>query len=92
MPRRVSFFDPLIAEGIALWMIGSTLREVVASQEELPWRSVEVCFQDQSRLATKAAFCACGIKEKPPWPVRQGPTRRRAVGTVGCGFAIESPS
>ena len=29
MPRRLSFFDLLIAEGIALWMIGSTLREVV---------------------------------------------------------------
>jgi hypothetical protein len=28
MPRRLSLFDLLIAEGIALWMIGSTLREV----------------------------------------------------------------
>jgi cobalt-zinc-cadmium efflux system protein len=30
-------FDPLIAGGIALWIIGSTLREVVSSHEELIW-------------------------------------------------------
>jgi hypothetical protein len=29
MPQGVSCFDLLIAEGIVLWMIGSTLREVV---------------------------------------------------------------
>ncbi len=32
-----SFFDPLIAGIIALWLIGSTLREVIASREELIW-------------------------------------------------------
>jgi cobalt-zinc-cadmium efflux system protein len=30
-----SYFDPLVAGGIALWIIGSTLREVVGSHEEL---------------------------------------------------------
>jgi cobalt-zinc-cadmium efflux system protein len=38
-----SFFDPLIAGGIALWIIGSTLREVVASHEELIWPEKIVC-------------------------------------------------
>ena len=32
-----SFFDPLIAGGIAVWIIGSTLREVIGSHEELVW-------------------------------------------------------
>ncbi len=32
-----SFFDPVIAGCIALWMIGTTLREVVGSHEELIW-------------------------------------------------------
>jgi cobalt-zinc-cadmium efflux system protein len=30
-----SFFDPLIAGGVAIWLIVSTLREVIASREEL---------------------------------------------------------
>jgi cobalt-zinc-cadmium efflux system protein len=38
-----SFFDPLIAGGIALWIIGSTLREVIASHEELVWPEKIVC-------------------------------------------------
>jgi cobalt-zinc-cadmium efflux system protein len=38
-----SFFDPLIAGGIALWIIGSTLREVVGSHEELIWPEKIVC-------------------------------------------------
>jgi cobalt-zinc-cadmium efflux system protein len=38
-----SFFDPLIAGGIALWLIGSTLREVIGSHEELIWPEKIVC-------------------------------------------------
>jgi Co/Zn/Cd efflux system component len=38
-----SFFDPLIAGGIALWIIASTLREVVGSHEELIWPEKIVC-------------------------------------------------
>jgi cation diffusion facilitator family transporter len=38
-----SFFDPLIASGIAVWIIGSTLREVIGSQEELVWPEKIVC-------------------------------------------------
>jgi cobalt-zinc-cadmium efflux system protein len=38
-----SFFDPLMAGGIALWMIGSTLREVIGSHEELIWPEKIVC-------------------------------------------------
>jgi hypothetical protein len=30
-----TFFDPLIACGVAIWLIVSTLREVNASREEL---------------------------------------------------------
>jgi cation diffusion facilitator family transporter len=32
-----SFFDPLIAGGIAIWIIGSTVREIAGSHEELIW-------------------------------------------------------
>jgi cobalt-zinc-cadmium efflux system protein len=32
-----SFFDPAIAGVIAIWFIGSTLREVIGSHEELIW-------------------------------------------------------
>jgi Co/Zn/Cd efflux system component len=38
-----SLFDPLIAGGIALWLIGSTLREVIGSREELIWPEKIVC-------------------------------------------------
>ncbi len=31
------WFDPLIAAGIALWIMGSTLWEVIQSHEELIW-------------------------------------------------------
>jgi cobalt-zinc-cadmium efflux system protein len=37
MTIGISWFDPLIAGGIALWIIGSTLREVLMSREELIW-------------------------------------------------------
>jgi cobalt-zinc-cadmium efflux system protein len=30
-------FDALIAGGVALWLIVSTIREVIASREELMW-------------------------------------------------------
>jgi len=32
-----SVFDPLVAGGVALWLIVSTLREVIGSHEELIW-------------------------------------------------------
>ena len=32
-----SLFDPLVAGGIAIWLIVSTLREVIGSHEELMW-------------------------------------------------------
>jgi cobalt-zinc-cadmium efflux system protein len=36
-------FDPLIAGGIAVWIIISTVREVLASSEELLWPEKIVC-------------------------------------------------
>jgi cation diffusion facilitator family transporter len=36
-------FDPLIAGGIAVWLIVSTAREVLASSEELVWPEKIVC-------------------------------------------------
>jgi len=33
----LSLFDPLVAGGIAVWLIVSTLREVIGSREELMW-------------------------------------------------------
>jgi Co/Zn/Cd efflux system component len=38
-----SIFDPLIAGGIAIWIIVSTVREVFASSEELIWPEKIVC-------------------------------------------------
>ncbi len=32
-----SIFDPIIAAGVAVWFIVSTLREVISSHEELIW-------------------------------------------------------
>ena len=37
------FFDPLIAAAVALWIIGSTLRKVIGSHEELVWPEKIVC-------------------------------------------------
>ena len=39
----LSFFDPLVAGMIALWIIASTLREVVASGDELVWPEKITC-------------------------------------------------
>jgi cation diffusion facilitator family transporter len=39
----LSLFDPLIAGGIAVWFIVSTLREVAQSHEELIWPEKIVC-------------------------------------------------
>jgi Co/Zn/Cd efflux system component len=39
----LSFFDPLIAGGIALWIMGTTLREVIGSHDELIWPEKIVC-------------------------------------------------
>jgi cobalt-zinc-cadmium efflux system protein len=36
-------FDPLVAGGIAIWIIGSNMREVVASRDELIWPEKLVC-------------------------------------------------
>jgi cobalt-zinc-cadmium efflux system protein len=38
-----SIFDPLVAAGIAVWIIASTVREVFASSEELIWPEKIVC-------------------------------------------------
>jgi cation diffusion facilitator family transporter len=38
-----SLFDPLIAAGIALWIIATTAREVFGSHEELIWPERIVC-------------------------------------------------
>jgi cation diffusion facilitator family transporter len=38
-----SIFDPIIAGGIAVWIIISTVREVFASSEELIWPEKIVC-------------------------------------------------
>jgi cation diffusion facilitator family transporter len=38
-----SMFDPLVAAGIAVWIIVSTVREICASSEELIWPEKIVC-------------------------------------------------
>ena len=51
-----SIFDPLIAAGIAAWIITSTVREVFASSEELIWPEKIVCgHSDHEEAAIGAA-------------------------------------
>src|ERR1700730_12389991 len=51
-----SIFDPLIAAGIAAWIIVSTVREVFASSEELIWPEKIVCgHSDHEETAVRAA-------------------------------------
>jgi divalent metal cation (Fe/Co/Zn/Cd) transporter len=38
-----TFFDPLIAGGVAVWFIASTGREIFQSHEELIWPEKIVC-------------------------------------------------
>jgi cation diffusion facilitator family transporter len=48
---RYSFFDSLIAGGVAIWIIISTAREVVQSQEELIWPDRIICGHTQNKVA-----------------------------------------
>jgi cation diffusion facilitator family transporter len=50
-----SIFDPLIAAGIAAWIIVSTVREVFASGEELIWPEKIVCGHSDHEEATIGA-------------------------------------
>jgi cobalt-zinc-cadmium efflux system protein len=50
-----SIFDPLIAAGIAAWIIVSTVREVFASSEELIWPEKIVCGHSDHEEATIGA-------------------------------------
>ena len=51
-----SLFDPLIAAGIAAWIIVSTVREVFASSEDLIWPEKIVCgHSDHEEAAIGAA-------------------------------------
>jgi cation diffusion facilitator family transporter len=47
-----SIFDPLIAGGIALWIIVSTAREVFGSSEELIWPEKIVCGHSNEQQTT----------------------------------------
>src|SRR5262249_4368296 len=50
-----SIFDPLIAAGIAVWIIASTVREVFSSSEELIWPEKIVCGHSDHDEATIGA-------------------------------------
>jgi len=53
---RYSIFDPLIAAGIAVWIIVSTVQEVFASGEELLWPEKIVCgHSDHEAAAARTA-------------------------------------
>jgi cobalt-zinc-cadmium efflux system protein len=47
-----SLFDPVIAAGIAVWIIVTTMREVFASSEELIWPEKIVCGHSDERQTT----------------------------------------
>jgi len=49
-----SFFDPLIAGGVALWIIVTTAREVLQSHDELIWpEKIVCCHTDHETTTTK---------------------------------------
>jgi Co/Zn/Cd efflux system component len=50
-----SIFDPLIAAGIAVWIIVSTVQEVFASSEELLWPEKIVCGHSDHEAAAIGA-------------------------------------
>jgi cobalt-zinc-cadmium efflux system protein len=50
-----SIFDPLIAGGVAVWIIASTAREVVGSHDELIWpEKLVCCHTDHETTAVRA--------------------------------------
>jgi cation diffusion facilitator family transporter len=49
-----TLFDPLIAGGIAVWFIISTLREVFASHEELMWPEKAACGHEDEDMKVDA--------------------------------------
>jgi Co/Zn/Cd efflux system component len=55
-----SIFDPLIAAGIAMWIIVSTMREVFGSSEELIWPEKIVCGHSDHEDAPSAGGLAAG--------------------------------
>jgi cobalt-zinc-cadmium efflux system protein len=50
-----SFFDPLVAGAIALWIIVSTAREVFESHDELMWPERIVCCHTEHEAADRPA-------------------------------------
>jgi Co/Zn/Cd efflux system component len=51
-----SVFDPMIAGGIAIWIIATTLWEVVGSREELIWPEKIVCGHSDEEEAREATI------------------------------------
>jgi Co/Zn/Cd efflux system component len=65
-----SIFDPLIAAGIAVWIIASTVREVFASSEELIWPEKIVCgHSDNDGAAIGAASSQPSRASSTPGPM-----------------------
>jgi Co/Zn/Cd efflux system component len=50
-----AFFDPLIAGGVALWIIVGTAREVLSSHDELIWPDRIVCCHTEHDTAAHSA-------------------------------------
>jgi len=51
-----SFFDPIIATGIGVWLIWSTAKEILSSYNELIWPENAVCIHEavQAKIATSS--------------------------------------
>jgi len=48
-----SFFDPIIAAGIGIWLIGSTIKEISSSYNELIWPENAVCKHEHLEVVHK---------------------------------------
>jgi cation diffusion facilitator family transporter len=49
-----SFFDPIIAAGIGIWLIWSTIKEISGSYNELIWPENAVCKHEDLEVVHKA--------------------------------------
>lgn len=53
-----SFLDPLVAGGVAVWIIATTAQEVLQSHDELIWPDRIVCGHDEQNTAAEPSHNA----------------------------------
>jgi hypothetical protein len=54
-PCSVAIFDPLIGLAVALWLVASTVRELVTSSGPLLWSEEMICGHDRGAVGLLSA-------------------------------------